>query len=272
MGSKYTTQTATGYNASPPADDGTHVATNKVQWGVDVKAKIGDPLKTLADAINTALVTFTNFGSRSVASNDTTTAADHMMTLECSGTFTETLLEAATASAGYLVSIKNIGTGVITIVLKSATDTLDGTVNGTMTIQPNGALWVKTNVSANGYYTFAGSTSTVQTWTAAQRGLPVALTSSGASIAVNLNLANNFTHLTTENTTLAAPTNPTAGQSGVIVITQGATPRTLVYNTFWKFPNGVVQNLTSSVGAVDSLSYYVESATRATCNILSNVS
>ncbi len=270
MGSKYTTQTASGYNNAPPPDDGTHVAANKITCGTDVKTKIGDPIKALADAINTALVAFTNFGSRNVSAADTTVAGDHMLTIECTGTFTETLLTAATAGAGYLVSIKNVGTGVITVALQTATDTLEGTVNGTMTIQPNGSVWLKTNLGATGYYSFAGSTGSVQSWTAAQRGVPVALTSSAASIAIDLNLANNFTHTTTENTTLAAPSNPVAGQSGVIVITQGAAAKTLAYNSFWKSPSGTPPVLTSAANSVDLLSYYVESSTRATITMVNN--
>ena len=108
----------------------------------------------------------------------------------------------------------------------------------------------------------------VNSYTAAQAGVPVALTSTTNSIAINLALANNFTHLTTENTTLAAPTNPVAGQSGVIVITQGATAQTLAYNAFWKFKSGTIPNLTATAGAVDLLAYYVESNLRATCSLL----
>lgn len=109
------------------------------------------------------------------------------------------------------------------------------------------------------------------TLTGAKRGAVVALTSSAASVAVDLATANNFSHTTTEDTTLAAPSNPTAGQSGVIVITQGGTARTLAYNAFWKFPGGTVPTLTATPGAVDVLAYYVESATRATCQLLKDV-
>lgn len=112
----------------------------------------------------------------------------------------------------------------------------------------------------------------VQAYTAAQRGTPVALTSTSGSIATNLALANNFTHTTSENTTLANPTNIVAGQSGVIVITQGATARTLAFGSYWKFSNGVVPSLTATIGAVDVLVYQVESATRITAKLISNVS
>ena len=102
-------------------------------------------------------------------------------------------------------------------------------------------------------------------------GALTALTSSAASIAVNLNLANNFTHTTTESTTLANPTNMTAGQYGTIVITQGATPRTMAFGSYWKFAGGTAPSLTATASAVDVLAYYVESATRITARLLADV-
>jgi len=110
-----------------------------------------------------------------------------------------------------------------------------------------------------------------QTFTGGQRGAVTALTSSAAAIAINLATNNNFSHTTSENTTLSAPSSPVAGQSGVITITQGATARTLAYNTFWKFPGGTVPSLTATVGAVDVFVYNVESATRATCQLIKDV-
>jgi hypothetical protein len=110
-----------------------------------------------------------------------------------------------------------------------------------------------------------------QTFTKGQRGEVTSLTSSAASIAIDLADSNNFSHTTTENTTLASPSNPVAGQSGVITITQGATPRTLAYNSFWKFPSGAVPALTASAGAVDVFTYYVNSASFATCQLIKGV-
>ena len=72
--------------------------------------------------------------------------------------------------------------------------------------------------------------------------------------------------------TLGMPLNPVQGQSGAITITQGpTTPGTLAYNTFWKFPGGVVPSLTATADAVDVFTYYIESATRATCALLKDV-
>ena len=112
----------------------------------------------------------------------------------------------------------------------------------------------------------------VQAWTKAQRGTaPAGLTSSGSppSVEIDLDTANNFAMAMTQDTALAAPTHPVQGQSGVIVITQHASaPKTLAYDAFWKFPGGTVPDLTATNSAVDVFTYYVESATRATCALL----
>jgi hypothetical protein len=112
-----------------------------------------------------------------------------------------------------------------------------------------------------------------QTFTAAQRGAVVTLTSSSNSIASDFAEGNNFEHTTTENTTLANPSNLVAGQSGVITFTQDAvTPRTLAFGSYWKFPNGSAPSLTAVASAVDSLSYYVRDATHIDALMLNNQS
>ena len=102
-------------------------------------------------------------------------------------------------------------------------------------------------------------------------GTTVALTDA-ATVATDLSLANYYTLTLGGNRTLGAPTNQTAGQSGVIVITQDGTgSRTLAYNSVWKFPNGTVPTLTTTANAVDVLAYYVESASRITCRLINDV-
>ena len=113
---------------------------------------------------------------------------------------------------------------------------------------------------------------TANTWSTAQRGAVTALTSSGGAIAINLATSNNFSHTLTENTTLAAPSNATAGQSGCIVFTQHASsPKTLAFNSFWKFAGGTVPTLTATNSAVDVLTYYVCSSGFAVCQLIKGV-
>ncbi|BAQ93171.1 phage-related tail fiber protein [uncultured Mediterranean phage uvMED] len=112
-----------------------------------------------------------------------------------------------------------------------------------------------------------------QSFTKAQRGTPVALTD-GATIAVDMSLGNNFSVTLAGNRSLGDPTNVTAGQSGVIVVTQDGTgSRTLAYaGTKYKFAGGSAVTLTTTAAAVDVLAYYCESATRITVTSLLNVS
>ena len=50
----YTSQTISNYNASPPPDDGTQTVANQLSWSKH-KTKLADPIKTLAEGINTAV-------------------------------------------------------------------------------------------------------------------------------------------------------------------------------------------------------------------------
>jgi hypothetical protein len=105
-----------------------------------------------------------------------------------------------------------------------------------------------------------------QSFTKAQRGTPVALTD-GATITPDFSLGNHFTVTLGGNRTLANPTNLTAGQSGVIVITNGA--YTCAFGNYWKFPGGTAPTLTQS--GVDVLAYYVDSSTRITARVVGDV-
>lgn len=109
---------------------------------------------------------------------------------------------------------------------------------------------------------------TAQSFTAAQRGAISALTD-GTTITPDFAVANNFSVTLGGNRTLANPTNLTAGQSGIIVITQDGTgSRTLAFGSYWKFANGTAPTLTTTASAVDVLAYYVESSTRITARVI----
>jgi hypothetical protein len=112
---------------------------------------------------------------------------------------------------------------------------------------------------------------TAQTFTKGQRGEITALVD-GATITPDFADSNNFSVTLGGNRTLANPTNLTAGQSGVIVITQDGTgSRTLAYGSNFKFPGGTAPTLTTTASAVDVLAYYVESASRITARLVADV-
>lgn len=123
-------------------------------------------------------------------------------------------------------------------------------------------------VSVQGYDAATAKTNAVQSFSVAQRGTITALTD-GATITPDFAAANNFSVTLGGNRTLANPTNLTAGQSGIITITQDGTgSRTLAYGSYWKFAGGTAPTLTTTASAVDVLAYYVESTTRITARII----
>lgn len=110
------------------------------------------------------------------------------------------------------------------------------------------------------------------TFTKAQRGSPVAIASS-ATITPDFNAGNNFEIDTIAiNFTLANPTNMTnaAGQSGAIIIVQDGTGSRLLsaVESFWKFPGGILPVLSTAIGSVDTITYYVRNSTFIVANVI----
>ena len=127
-------------------------------------------------------------------------------------------------------------------------------------------------VTVQGYSAYTAKTNVTQAFTKGQSGAVTALTD-GATITPNFANSNNFSVTLGGNRTLANPSNITAGQSGIIVITQDSTgSRTLSYGSYWKFAGGTAPTLTTTANAVDVLAYYTNSTTTITATLISNVS
>lgn len=160
MGTKYSTQTIAGYNSGAPSDDAAQTEANKVKWATH-KSKLGDPIKTLAEAINTTLVTTLNTSARAASSTQSLSATDHWKTIECTTVtagITISLADAATMAAGYIVTVESSinSIGDVSIDLVTDTDSLNDVSNGVLAIGPGAALTFIVNTDADGYMTVGG--------------------------------------------------------------------------------------------------------------------
>jgi hypothetical protein len=209
MGSKYTTQSSSGYNSSPPSDDGTTSEANKVKWAT-TKTKLADPIKTLADAINSQLVTALDTSARAVSAGDSAAATDHWRTIQVNTpSVTITLSAATTMAAGYIVDVANQSSGSITVALASATDTIDTVTNTTHSISAKETRRYIVNATATGYITASRNT--------VSDAASMAITN---SISGNVALNNTGTYFT--GPTVAQGTEGTWFASGTVTLTDTA--------------------------------------------------
>ena len=242
---------------------------------------------TVVTTGDTGSVTSTMIADGTIANADISASAEIAVSKLANGTARQ-LLQTDSGGSGveFTSNVDIPGTLDVTgVATFDSTTTFVGnaTFNGSIifegaTADANETTLTVTDPTADRTITLPDATTTVaglavaQAFTKGQAGTPVALTDA-ASVAVDLSLANNFTLTLAGNRTLAAPTNVTAGQSGVIVVTQDGTgSRTLAYNSIYKFAGGTAPTLTTTASAVDVLAYYVESSTRITVTSLLNVS
>lgn len=79
-----------------------------------------------------------------------------------------------------------------------------------------------------------------------------------ATVAVDFGAGFNFTLTIGGNRTLGNPSNSKVGETGCIYIVQDGTGgRTLAYSSNWKFAGGTAPVLSTAIGAVDRLCYFV---------------
>ncbi len=134
------------------------------------------------------------------------------------------------------------------------------TFTGTVTI-PAGASIADIGSTIQAFDADTAKTDTAQTFTAAQRGTITTLTP-GTTVTPDLAVSNNFSLTPAQNTTIANPTNITAGQSGSIFIVQDGTgSRTAAWGSYWDFAAGTAPTLTTTASAVDRVDYVVRSST-----------
>jgi len=109
----YTPPSLSGYNATPPPDDGSETGANEVSWAKHID-KIGDPLKNFSEAIDTATTTaFTTIDAQLLTDSN-----KYAVDSGAADAYVVTLSPAITAySAGHTFRFKatNTNTGASTI-------------------------------------------------------------------------------------------------------------------------------------------------------------
>jgi hypothetical protein len=263
-----------------PNVSGTVVTTGDT--GSITSTMIADGAIVNADINASAAIADTKLDTISTAgkvSNSATTAASAntpsaIVARDGSGDFSAGTISAAlsgnASTATALQTARNIqgvsfdGTANITVVTAGSGISVTGTaVANTGVLSVNGNAGAITNVAV---------TNAAQSFTAAQRGTISALTD-GATITADFATANNFSVTLGGSRTLANPSNLTAGQSGCIWITQdGSGSRSLSYGSQWDFTGGTAPTLTTTAGAVDCLVYSVQSSTKITATLITNLS
>lgn len=137
--------------------------------------------------------------------------------------------------------------------------------------QFSGSVYVSGNVEVTG----ALNTNVRNTWAKPQVASITSLTASAGNIGIDLSSTNNFSFAcaaTTTAYTLLAPSNPAAGQSGIIVVTQGgSSASTLAFNSFWKFPTGMDKALSTTLNSVNAIAYYLPTSGYAICSFLKEI-
>lgn len=153
MGTRYTTESVSGYNATPPADDGTVSESNKVKWST-TKTKLSDPLNTAIANIDSKLTTHFNVGPTALTTSTTLDSTHFNKIIQVSGSgVTLTLTDAATLAGGWYCWICNTdSTNAVTLGRATGANTINGTA-GNYSISPGQTLMVFVIAAANGFLT-----------------------------------------------------------------------------------------------------------------------
>ena len=101
----------------------------------------------------------------------------------------------------------------------------------------------------------------------------ISAVSYASTLTLDFRTANNFSTTLTGNTTFANPSNISAGQSGVIFITQDGTgSRTAAFGSYWDFSEGTAPTLSTGANAVDMIAWIARSSTKISAQFTGNFS
>ena len=84
---------------------------------------------------------------------------------------------------------------------------------------------------------------------------------SGTSVTPNFASGNNFSLTLSGTTTINNPSNITAGQSGVIIITQASGGYAVSWGSYWDFVDGTAPSIPTTNGSVSIITWFARSTT-----------
>tara|TARA_R100001443_G_scaffold54639_1_gene66059 strand:- start:1596 stop:3305 length:1710 start_codon:yes stop_codon:yes gene_type:complete len=217
-------------------------------------------LMTLADGVLTVA------GEVDAASLDVSGDADIDGTLEADAITVDgtALNEFIADTVGAMVG-SNTESG-ITVAYQDADNTLDFTV-GTLNQNTTGSAATLTTARTIGGVSFDGSANITPTTfaTASFSGVvtaatsakitQVAITSSSNATAWDAAAAANAYYVTSENTTISAPSNAVEGAIISVEIAQGGTARTVAWNTVFEFAASTAPTVTATANKTDIFSF-----------------
>jgi hypothetical protein len=157
----------------------------------------------------------------------------------------------------------NFGTSINELIPVSSADTRYANVSSDETI--------------TGAYTFTSTTSfnTTEVIASATQAYskPVSVAVASSAVSLDFSTGNNFTTILNGNVSIANPTTPQPGQSGIIYIRQDGTgSRTMSFNSDWDFAGGTAPTLSTAASAVDVLIYNVQTSTDISGFVITNMS
>jgi len=147
MGTKWSTVSVSGYNASPPSDDGATTTANEVKWAT-IKTKLPDPLKTALESVVSKLDAALNFATTAKSGDYTIATTDNGKVIDFTASATATLPAASSAGDSFYVGIFNNHSSSITIA-RNGSDTISGATS--YTLPTKHMLWLFTNDANDGW-------------------------------------------------------------------------------------------------------------------------
>ena len=94
-----------------------------------------------------------------------------------------------------------------------------------------------------------------------------------STITLDFRTGNNFSTTLTGACLFANPSNISAGQSGVLIITQDGTGGRLgTFGTYWDFSDGTAPTLSTGANAVDVIAWFARSSTKISAQFIGNFS